>query len=313
MSRPKSAKNAPPPPVSPLESARSAFLHYLRHECGVAENTLKAYELDLRRFFGWAEEAAIADWRELSVQKLGDYLSFLAGEKLAPPSVARHVASLKTFFKFLVLDERVEKSAAAALHRPGVWERVPHVLSEHQVDELLSAPRPGDRLYVRDRALLATMAATGLRASELAGLKTADVALERRFCKVRGKGNKERIVPFHESAQNILGVYLESVRPKLVEHGTDPGTVFLSAAGKPLDRIDVWKLVKKYADRAGVGDRVSPHTLRHSFATRLLAQGVDLRVIQELLGHSSITTTQHYTRVDASRLKKIHRTFHPRG
>ena len=157
------------------------------------------------------------------------------------------------------------------------------------------------------------MYATGARASEIASLRVEDVFLDQRFCKCTGKGNKQRIVPFGDQAKEILSAYLRRQRAKLIEGRSDPAVVFVSRAGRPLSRIDIWKLVKKYAARLGVADKVSPHTLRHSFATHLLTQGADLRVIQELLGHASIATTQHYTRVDASRLKKIHRQFHPRA
>lgn len=299
--------------MSNLINTAAPFLGYLRHECGLAANTLKAYELDLRRFFTWLEQAQVTSWDALTITKLGEYLAFLNVEELAPPTVARHVASLKMFFRFLVLDGYLTQSAADLLYRPSLWERIPHVLSERQVTELLAAPQPSDRFFARDRAILELMYATGTRASEVANQEIALVFLEERYCKCTGKGNKQRIVPFSQPAQLVLGVYLQQVRPRLVEGRTDPGILFLSRAGKPLSRVDIWKLVKKYARRLGVANKVSPHTLRHSFATHLLAQGADLRVIQELLGHASITTTQHYTRVDSSRLKRIHQRFHPRG
>jgi integrase/recombinase XerD len=279
----------------------------------LAENTLAAYQRDLERFSRWCVEAKIKKWAELSVSKLGDYLAFLNAEQLSPSTVARHVASLKSFFKFLVLDEQVTSNPASALHRPSQWDRVPEVLDPKKLGQLVDAPAPGDRGYVRDRALLGLMAATGARASEMAGLLLAHVDIDRRFCKFTGKGNKERIVPFSEDAQRTLRTYLEVVRPKMVERRTDPGVVFLTSRGKALSRLDIWKLVKKYSRRIGISKPISPHTLRHSFATQLLTRGADLRAIQELLGHSSITTTQHYTRVDSDRLKKIHEKFHPRS
>ena len=289
------------------------FFHYLKHECGLAANTLQAYDRDCDRFFAWLATTNIKTWGELTVGRLGEYLAYLQGENLSPSSTARHVASLKTFFKFLVLDEHIAASPAAAISRPGMWDRTPVVLSQEQVQKLTSAPTPRDKLHIRDRAIVELLAATGARASELASLKTDDVQLEDRYCKCRGKGDKERLMPFGESAQQSLQVYLEVVRPKLVEHRTDPGVVFLTGRGAPLSRIEIWKLFKKYAKRAGIPEAASPHTLRHSYATQMLAKGVDLRAIQELLGHSSITTTQHYTRVDADRLRKIHEKFHPRG
>jgi integrase/recombinase XerD len=296
-----------------IDVVKRDFFHYLKHECGLSANTLEAYRRDCDRFFEWLQTTNVKSWPELSVGKLGEYLAFLQGESLSPSSVARHVASLKTFFKFLVLDEHITASPAASISRPGMWDRTPVVLTAEQVQKLTNAPTPRDRSYLRDKALVELLAATGARASELADLKLADVNLELRYCKCKGKGNKERLMPFGEAAQKSLYAYLMAVRPKLVEHRTDPGVVFLTSRGGPLSRIEIWKLIKKYAKRAGVPEAASPHTLRHSYATQMLAKGVDLRAIQELLGHSSITTTQHYTRVDADRLRRIHEKFHPRG
>lgn len=289
-----------------------AFLSYLRHECGLADNTVEAYRRDLRRFAHWMEEAGVDRWNELSVARLGDYLAFLSTERLAPASVARHVASLKMFFRFLVLDGQLDRSSAALLHRPSLWERIPSVLSERQVNELLSAPKPGDKLFLRDRALLEILYATGARASEAARLRLGDVHMEDRFCRCLGKGNKERLVPFSPRAKKALEDYLAVERPSLVEHSSTD-RLFVSRTGRPIDRVDLWKIVKKYARRVGITAPLSPHTFRHSFATHLLAQGADLRVIQELLGHSSISTTQHYLRVDTSRMKRVHTAFHPRA
>jgi integrase/recombinase XerD len=299
--------------VLKTEQVQRDFFHYLKHECGLAANTLQAYRRDCDRFFAWLATTNIKTWSEITVGKLGEYLAYLQDENLSPSSTARHVASLKTFFKFLVLDEHITASPAAAISRPGMWERTPTVLSSEQVRSLTSAPMARDKLHLRDKALVELLAATGARASEIATLKTADLNLEQRFCKCKGKGDKERLMPFGETAQEALKIYLTAIRPKLVEHRTDPGVVFLTGRGAPLSRIEIWKLFKKYAKRAGVPESASPHTLRHSYATQMLAKGVDLRAIQELLGHSSITTTQHYTRVDADRLRKIHEKFHPRG
>lgn len=291
---------------------RLGFLSYLRHECGLSENTLAAYDRDLRRFDRWRDETKRVDLASLTIASLGEYVAFLSTENLSPASVARHVASLKMFFRFLVLDGAIPRSVAELLHRPSLWDRVPAVLSERQVRDLLNAPRRDEPLYLRDRALLEVMYATGARASETAHLRWADVDLEQRFLKCKGKGNKERLIPFSPAAQDALSRYLKSLRPRLLADD-DPGTLFLTKAGRPMSRIDIWKLVKRYARRVNVADRVSPHTLRHSFATHMLAQGADLRVIQEWMGHANIATTQHYTKVEGSRLKRLHQRFHPRG
>jgi integrase/recombinase XerD len=181
------------------------------------------------------------------------------------------------------------------------------------VEKLLAAPQPQERFYLRDRALLETLYATGSRASEVVGLKLADVFLDSAFCKCVGKGSKQRVVPLGKPAIAALQAYLTTLRPRLIKASPDAAHVFVSRGGRALTREMLWHLVKKYALRAGLNRKVSPHTLRHSFATHLLAGGSDLRTVQELLGHASIRTTQHYTHVDRDRLRAIHRKFHPRG
>jgi integrase/recombinase XerD len=289
-----------------------SFISYLRHECGLANNSVDAYRRDMRRFASWMDESGVEDWSELSVRKLGEYIAYLANEKLSPSSVARHVTSLKIFFRFLVLEGYLDRSTAALLHRPSLWDRIPHVVGENQIDEFLSAPQPEDKLFRRDRAILEMLYATGARASEVATLTIDDVDLDQRVCRCFGKGSKERLVPFSTRAQSVLKIYLTVERPALVEKHSS-SRFFVSRSGRAIDRIDIWKLVKKYARRVGMEENVSPHTMRHSFATHMLSQGADLRVIQELLGHASISTTQHYLRVDTSRMKKVHQQFHPRA
>jgi integrase/recombinase XerD len=215
------------------------------------------------------------------------------------------------FYRFLRLEERANASAVDLLGSPKLWERIPQVLSPTAVEDLLNSPQPGDRFHLRDRALLETLYATGCRASEVVGLKTDDVYLDSAFCRCTGKGNKQRVVPLGRPAVEALRNYLAV---KLEAKGANRGTyVFTSKSGRQLTRIHLWCLVKKYCKRAGLPQSVSPHTLRHSFATHILAGGADLRTVQELLGHSSIQTTQHYTHVDRDRLKAIHRQFHPLG
>jgi integrase/recombinase XerD len=217
------------------------------------------------------------------------------------------------FYRFLRLEERAQPTAVELLSSPALWERIPQVLSPENVDKLLAAPLASDKFYLRDRALLETLYATGSRASEVVGLKLADLYLDSGFCKCLGKGSKQRVVPLGRPAVQALRDYLGDLRPKLVRAVPDAPTVFVSRGGKGLTREMLWVLVKKYVRRAGLNSKVSPHTLRHSFATHLLAGGADLRTVQELLGHASIRTTQHYTHVDRERLLKIHRQFHPRG
>jgi integrase/recombinase XerD len=290
-----------------------AFGHYIQAERGLAENTLLAYGRDLDRFSQWVAGGRLSDYLAPTLRDLSHYLGFLRDEGLAPPSVARHLVALKMFYRFLRLEERTTAATVDLLSSPSLWERIPHVLSPENVNKLLDAPQPLDRFYLRDKALLETLYATGSRASEVVNLRSADVYLDSGFCKCVGKGSKQRIVPLGKFAVAALRCYLDEQRPKLVQTASDSPNVFVSRGGKPLAREMLWMLVKKYAKRAGLTTKVSPHTLRHSFATHLLAGGADLRTVQELLGHASIRTTQIYTHVDRERLKAIHHRFHPRG
>jgi integrase/recombinase XerD len=290
-----------------------AFRHYIQSERGLAANTLLAYGRDLDRFAGWVAGGGLDSYLAPTLRDLSHYLEFLRAEGLAPPSVARHLVALKMFYRFLRLEERASDSTVELLSSPALWERIPQVLSPEGVTKLLDAPRPEDRFYLRDRAILETLYATGSRASEVVGLKMADLYLDSAFCKCLGKGSKQRIVPLGRVAVNALRAYLDELRPRLVQAAPDAPWVFVSRGGKALNREMLWVLVKKYVRRAGLNAKVSPHTLRHSFATHLLSGGADLRAVQEMLGHANIRTTQRYTHVDRDRLRAIHRQFHPRG
>jgi integrase/recombinase XerD len=300
--------------LAELQSDVAAFRHYLQSERGMSDNTVQAYGRDLDRFAAWAATVRFTEYTRPTLKDLARYLAFLNDENLAPPSVARHLVALKMFYRFLRLEERADASAVDLLGSPKLWQRIPQVLSPQAVDQLLKAPQPGDRFYLRDRALLETLYATGCRASEVVSLKVADVYLDAGFCKCFGKGNKQRVVPLGRPAVAALREYLGAVDgPDAGRLSLPTGLCFTTKSGRPLTRIHLWAIVKKYCRRAGLPATVSPHTLRHSFATHLLAGGADLRTVQELLGHASIHTTQHYTHVDRDRLKALHRKFHPRG
>jgi integrase/recombinase XerD len=290
-----------------------AFHHYLKAERGMAANTVAAYKRDLEHFAAWTAEGSLKSYLHPTLRELGNYLQYLRENNLAPASVARNLVALKMFYRFLRMEERTTESSVDLLSSPTLWERIPQVLSPEGVDKLLSSPILLDRFYLRDRALLETLYATGSRASEVVGLRLEDLHLDSAFCKCLGKGSKQRVVPLGRAALEALRAYLSDQRPKLVRAVPDSPWVFVSRGGKPLSRVMLWILVKKYVQRAGLNLKISPHTLRHSFATHLLSGGADLRTVQELLGHSSIRTTQHYTHVDRERLKSIHRKFHPRG
>jgi integrase/recombinase XerD len=296
-----------------LSDDLTAFRQYLQAERGMAANTVLAYGRDLERFGGWVVGGGLRNYLSPSVRELSHYLAFLRDERLAPTSVARHLVTLKMFYRFLRMEERTAESTVDLLSSPALWERIPQVLSPEAVERLLAAPLPIDRFFLRDKALLETLYATGSRASEVVGLRLEDLYLDAAFCKCLGKGSKQRVVPLGRPAVEALKAYLSDLRPKLVRAVPDAPWTFVSRGGRPLSRVVLWSLVKKYVVRAGLNSKVSPHTLRHSFATHLLSGGADLRTVQELLGHANIRTTQHYTHVDRDRLRAIHKRFHPRG
>lgn len=289
------------------------FLHYLMAECGVSPNTLAAYRSDLQRFIRWRRQNAPGPIPSLDVSALTRYLEFLRERGLSARSVRRNIASLSTFFRFLVLEGRLHENLAKLLIAPMVWEHLPTVLSPANVEKLLAAPTTENALGVRDRAALETLYATGCRASEVAGLALGDVDLAGGTLRCVGKGNKQRIVPLGTRARAAISAYLASSRPMLARDRSAGDALFLTRRGRALSRVGLWRVVTLHARAAGLTGKISPHTLRHSFATHMLAGGADLRVVQELLGHASIATTQIYTQVEVSRLVEVHRRFHPRN
>jgi integrase/recombinase XerD len=298
--------------VVELKRSIADFRNYLKSERGLADNTILAYGRDLDRFALWAA-SGLKNYREPTLRELTGYLEYLKSEELAAPSAARHLVALKMFYRFERLEGRATNHAVDLLSAPSLWERIPQVLSPESIDKLLAAPRSDDRFYLRDKALLETLYASGSRASEVVTLKLADVSLDSRFCKCFGKGNKQRMVPLGEPAVAAIRGYLRDLRPALTQSAPTTPWLFVSKAGKRLTREMLWVLVKKYVTRAGLNPEISPHTLRHSFATHLLSGGADLRTVQELLGHANIRTTQLYTHVDRDRMRAIHQRFHPRG
>ena len=288
-----------------------SFADYLQRECHLAENTVAAYRRDLQRFETWRGNRAI---KSLKISQLSDYVGWLADQNLAPASVARHLVTLKMFFKYLQLEGVLRDNLAELLGSQKLWQRVPEVLSPIQVQRFLNAPKPLEKFYWRDRALLEMLYATGCRVSEIANLRLEDLHLDEGYCKCTGKGNKQRMSPIGENAVSAVQHFLQRLRPKMIENSSSfVPWLFVSRTGRQLRREAIWELVKKYAVMAGIPPAVSPHTMRHSFATHLLAGGADLRHVQEMLGHASIATTQIYTHVDQTRLKKVHSQYHPRA
>lgn len=287
------------------------FLHYLEAECGLAKNSISAYGADLQRFAEWFKDHGPATLKAVDLKTLTGYLGHLHGRNLKATTVARHLVSLKMFFRYLVLEAVLTESVAELVTSPQLWQKLPAVLSPEAVDRLLAAPTRQDRYPLRDRALLAVMYATGCRTSEVIGLTLDAVKLDEGYARAFGKGSKERLVSLNPVAVAALEAYLTHERPKLAS--SDSPYVFVSRSGRPLTRVMVWMLVKRYAARIGCSKQVSPHTLRHSFATHMLAGGAEIRALQELLGHASIRTTQIYTHVEHGRLKAVHAKHHPRG
>jgi integrase/recombinase XerD len=286
------------------------FLDYVRHERALAENTQAAYRRDLRDFQEWLGDRAAAT---LSVRDLGDYFAALAKKGLARASIARQAATLRTFYSFLQLEGVVTESPAELLTAAKRDDAMPGTLSPAQVDRLLAGPEAKTPVGIRDRALLELLYATGCRASEVSAMRLSDVHLAESFCICRGKGDKERVVPLGKRAIAALAAWIDVPRKAFATRaGSQPAWVILSSRGNRLSRMRIWEVVREHAAAAGIPPDIGPHTLRHSFATHLVAGGVDLRHVQEMLGHASIATTQRYTHVDAGRLKGVHEKFHPR-
>ena len=300
------------PELTPYRLSIEAFLDYLLVECGLSNNTIIAYKSDLQKFETFLTEKQISEFGKVVSGHILDYLMFLRDSGLSVNSVARNLVAVRMLFRFLFTEGEVKENVTSAIESPKLWNRLPGVLSIEEVEQLLDAPDVNTTLGLRDRALLEAFYACGARVSELIGLTLESINFEMRLVRCYGKGSKERLVPLGRAAVEWMQRYLKEARPKLVGPETSRH-FFLSQRKKELSRHQVWSLVKRYALQAGISKDISPHTLRHSFATHLLSNGADLRAVQELLGHASIATTQIYTHVDRERLKSVHREFHPRG
>jgi integrase/recombinase XerD len=289
-----------------------AFRDHLSLEAGNSANTVDAYLRDLRRFGEFAVARGVPDPAAISRAHLRDFIFLLKDLGLSPASIRRAVSSLRTYFAFLIGEGKVTDDPSDRLESPKRWRTLPEVLTVGEMERLLTAPALDEPLAWRDRALLELGYGAGLRVSELCGLGVTDLLLPDSLVRVFGKGSKERLVPLGRSVIGAVSVYLHQLRPEL-DRGASQGRVLLNARGEPLSRMGAWKVVKKAAERAAIGKRVTPHTLRHSFATHLLEGGADLRAVQEMLGHADLSTTQIYTHVDRDHLRSVHRQFHPRG
>ena len=291
------------------------FLRYLTIERGLSRNTADAYRRDLEDFEAWLTAHGVDSFRGVNREMIVDYLNFGHSERaMEPATLARRLVAIKMLFRHMESEGFIPENPAAVLESPKLWRVLPDFLSVDEVDAFLNAwPAKGSPLELRNRTMLELLYASGLRVSELTDLPLAAPDFENGLVRVTGKGEKTRMVPVGETALELLKVYLAEARPVLAAKNPASPYIFLSHTGKRLDRERIWAVVKDAARRAGIEKNIHPHTLRHSFASHLLANGADLRVIQEMLGHADIATTEIYTHVDAARLREIHRKFHPRG
>lgn len=309
----------------PMRLARRGFINFLRIECGLLPATIEAYSRDIEQLMLDLQERSIDDPTHTPPEALIGHVRLMSSERgYNGSTISRHLATIKVFYRWLLATGKIDNNPADHLDQPMKWKRLPGVLTPSQVRKLLEAPKPSDiaaknapPLWMRDRAILELMYASGLRASEVGQIGLIDIMEKIGVVRVLGKGDKQRLVPMGKPAQRAMQQYLDECRPMLITaeraaERRDKGKLFLSRTGRPIERVRVWQIVKHWAKAAGL-PKTYPHMLRHSFATHLLAGGADLRIVQELLGHSDITTTQIYTHVDRSSLHKTVRTLHPRG
>lgn len=278
----------------------------------MSDNTRIAYEADLRSFAKFSESKNVQVYNDVTRKHILDYLTSEKRRGLSVNSISRRLVAIKVFFGYLTQEEMLDINVTSAMDSPRLWRILPSTLSVKEVGRLLDAPIGDERIPVRDKAMLELLYATGMRVSEIADLELDDLHFDSGYLRARGKGNKVRVIPFGGEAERNLHRYLSDARGDFVKEWSSQA-VFLTYRGRKFTRKGIWKLIKTYAGRAGITKKVSPHTLRHSFASHLLANNAPLRVIQELLGHVDIATTQIYTHIDKGRLRSVHAQFHPRG
>jgi integrase/recombinase XerD len=302
-----------------MEKFLNDFLNHLSLEAGLSTNTVESYKIDLKRYIRFLRDEKVTSLEEIKEDHITKLIRELSGLGLKATSIARNLAAIRSFHKFLVREGYTEFDPAGALESPKLWRKLPVVLDQHEMERLLDQSmedaysKKGKTLplHLRDKAILEFLYATGVRISELINIKRKNLLSEVGLVRVIGKGQKERIVPIGEKAIKAVEEYQSDLRPRLANQNSQD-VLFLNRRGKRFSRMGVWKILKKYVNRAGIKKRVSPHTIRHSFATHLLEGGADLRAVQEMLGHADISTTQIYTHLDREYLKEVHRTFHPR-
>lgn len=296
-----------------MEQELEEFIRYLRVEKNAAANTIDSYSLDLRRYVQSLQQQGIRSVEEIERTHVVSFLSLLRDLGLSPRSISRNFSAIRGFHRFLVNEELSKTDPTENVDAPKLSKMLPDVLTPDEIEQILEQPNVNHVLGVRDKAILETLYATGIRVSELTAIKQSNVLFEAGILRVFGKGSRERVVPIGRSALMWIRQYQDGSRPRLVKRGETNDVLFLNAQGRPLSRMWIWKIVHQYTVAAGIKKVVHPHTFRHSFATHLLEGGADLRAVQEMLGHADISTTQVYTHIDREYLKEVHRTFHPRG
>ena len=295
-----------------MEKYIEDFINFLIIERNLAQNTIEAYATDLNKYADFLDSKNISEPNKIQSTDIVAYLTELHKTKLASLTITRNLSAIRMFHRFLHNEELTDTDPSEIISSPKLAKKLPIVLDQFEMDSLIEQPDLSTKLGIRDRALLETAYATGVRVSELMKLELTDLMFDQQIVRVFGKGAKVRIVPIGEQAIEYVNKYLDESRSLLIKNYNKNNTVFLNHHGKPLSRMGFWKILNKYSIQAGIRKLVSPHTIRHSFATHLIEGGADLRAVQEMLGHVNITTTQIYTHLDREYLKEVHRSFHPR-
>ncbi len=288
------------------------YIYHLSVEKGLADNTLESYQRDLKKYVSFLQKNKVQCFKETSRKQITDYLNLQHENGLAPSSINRSLASLRSFYQFLLKEQIMQENPAIDLETPRMEKKLPHVLSFSDIELLLEQPQTNCEIGIRDKAMLELIYATGIRVSELVSLNLNHANIKMGFLRCDGKGGKERMIPLGSVAIHCLQDYLARSRRKLLKN-QDEKTLFLNQHGKRLTRQGFWKILKKYVLRAGINADITPHTLRHSFATHLLENGADLRSVQEMLGHADISTTQIYTQLTRKKIKEVYDQAHPRA
>ena len=294
-----------------MQELIDSFLNYLSVERGLAKNTINSYRQDLKLYQQYLNSQHLSSFLKINKTDITNFMLNQKEEGLSANSIARRLVAIKSFYRFLVRERIIKSDPTSLIETPKLWKKIPQTLSIAEVEALIQQPNLRDRQGIRDRAILDIMYSTGMRVSEVVNLKLDNVNLDMGFVRCIGKGNKERIIPLGRHACLAIKRYIETARPNFTKKKPSD-YLFLNRFGERISRQSLWKIIKKYAKAARIKKQIRPHTLRHSFATHLLERGADLRSVQEMLGHSDISTTQVYTHINKDRLKNIHRMFHPR-